>query len=57
MPNNAPKITAAERRTLASVYRFIVQCSQEKAADTGHTGGKDAKGSQHDRAKSILPRG
>ena len=62
---SAPRITyvprpdatqEAELNALASVYRFILNCRAKKnAAGVTNTNGGDAKGSQHDRARSSIP--
>ncbi len=46
----------AELNALASVYNFILDCRAKKnAAGVTSTNGDDAKGSKHDRARSIIP--
>lgn len=51
-PDSTPE---AELVSLAAVYRFALDSRQENAAGMTSTNGDDAKGSQHDRARPIIP--
>jgi hypothetical protein len=53
-----PDVTEeAELTAIASVYRFVLECRAKNAAGRTSASGNDAKGSQNDRALSIIPDG